>query len=152
MLAINTHIYATFLDLFSSIKFRCTRARSMLFAQSNLFGFTSRFNNEVNDKYCESGERYERDDVSCAHPMTPLVKRRVQKHLVRIMNVALHFGALLCSHINFAGQKRTFLAPFVDGNANASDQKNSEYPNNKFHTFQHMVERSDFQGAAPCYS
>jgi len=81
-----------------------------------------------------------------------LVKRCVQEDLVGVMDIALHFCALFHIHINLACQKCALFAPFPNGNANAREKQNSEYPNNKFHTFQHRVEKSEFQGAAPCYS
>ncbi len=77
--------------------------------------------------------------------------RVLVEHLLRIRDIALdgvHLGGVRIGFIN----DRFARAFFPNGNANASDQKNSEYPNNKFHVFQHMVEKADFQGAAKCYS
>ena len=80
-----------------------------------------------------------------------MMMRVVIKHLLRVCNVALggvHFSGFRIGFI----YDRFARTTFPNGNANASDQKNSEYPNNKFHAFQHMVVKADFQGAAKCYS
>lgn len=83
--------------------------------------------------------------------VTSMKMRAAVKHLLRVCDIALggvHFGGIRVGFIN----DRFARAFFPNGNANACDQKNSEYPNNKFHAFQHMVEKADFQGGSPCYS
>lgn len=151
-LAINTHVYSAFLNLFDTIDFGRSCVWTMFFAQRNFSRFTSRLDDEINDENCKSDERYQRDKISSSHELKSLMKRRVQKHLVGIVDITVQLRALFCVGVKVMSHKRALLTPLVDRNANAKDEQSNKYPQNYNHTFQHTVETADFQGAAPCYS